>query len=432
MGIDRSEVNQLLRFGDLPAKWQQRVRAYELDRESDDGIPWSCAKAFLPYIHLEAFREAVEKRWKVNGELLRRKDSVRTSVQFLVQGLTRPLDKKTKHNYGYQHGGDQPRLYEVNDELLTKLQVEKLPLGKGGKLVEVITNTQLNDKLQAPFLKEIVAKQNQRNNGKPDKPACNKKTPLTDAQERAKHEEQDKQLQRRICGEGGLREQALRLAMAKALKLGNWVTDGLFDDLITTSRDTAGSTYLDVAAWRYEGQLQLRAEKANGASPKTLSGYASKEAYADYSIGSIDITNDQVDDLLRIRLYTCQAILWPAAGKGVQSKRLGPTDEVPERFPVICPVVLDHWSELLCATVKDTWVDASTAGPARQWLQRFFESHNRRQLQTLAASIGAAALIHGSKTGAEEISKLMGAHRSANRLSLPAVLKPPTGKRKAR
>ena len=421
MGLERSEVNQLLRFSDLPAKWQQRVRAYEIDREASDGISWSCAKAFLPYVHLAAFRDGLDKQWKNFPYNMRRKDSVRNVVQWIVRDCTRPADEKTKHDYGWQNGGDQPRLYDLTAELRAQLKIEKLPLGKGGKDVEVITNVALNDKLQEPFLKKIAQRQNAQNNGRTEKPVA-KKT-LTPAQERAKHSEQDQQLERRICGEGGLREQALRLAMATRLKLGHWTTDGLCDDLLCTSRDSSGSSYLDVSAWRYEGQLQLRTDKAASRATGQLSGCISKEAYAAYSIGSVDMLNDPADDLLRVRLYTCQAILWPAAGKGVQSSRLCPADEIPERFPAIVPAVLEHWAEWLCASVQDTWVDAATAGPARKWLQRFFESHNRRQLQALAASIGATALIDRAKTGADEVGKLMAAHRAADRLAMPSCLR---------
>jgi hypothetical protein len=421
MGLDRSEVNQLLRWKDLPAKWQERVRTYEQDRENDNGLPWSCAKAILPYAHVPVVMDALETVWKQdwNRDRLQRKDSIRSTLQGIAEHHTRPLDKSRRHDYGWQNGGRQSRLYPLDADLREKLQVEKLPLGPKGKPVEVITNTKLNDELMQPFLKKIAAKNNGRQTN--DKPKAAKKKELTPAEERAKHADQDRQLAERIQREGGFAEQALRLAIGNALHAGHWATEGLYDDLISTSRESNGSSSLDLKAWRYEAQQILRIGRGDTAKRHSSGLYCGCEQYAEYSLGSLNLEDDPLSDVQQIRVLVCSLLLWPEE-RCAKSDRLVAVGEYPERLVWIVPSVLQTWAERMGVGVKDTWSASALPGRARVWLRAFFEAHNRRQLRRLAGDLYAMPALDGCKTGKDDVEGLLKWHSGKPALALPACL----------
>jgi len=428
MGLDRPEINQLLRFDELPKAWRDRVLRFERDPSDEDGLAWTYAKALLPYAHLAAVMAAVESIWQDSWERteFRDKEGIRQIVQQAARAGTRPVDRGEKHDYGYQQGGRLACSFELTPKVKEELAIEKLPLGPNGKWVEVATAVERYDELQALAIAAAKAKHGGRSSGEPAGASPRSKPKLTAAEERKKHADQDKELADRIARPAGWREQALRLALAEALKPGDWPTEGLYEDLIATTRESEASMYFDLKAWRYEAQRILRARRlpAGHSPPRAHLPWGRQcEGYARYSFDSLDPDGDPLDDLQQLRVITASLILWPVQQGSCDSDRLAKPGELPDRLPAIVASVLTDWSTVIGGSPQTTWEAATKPGPARTWLAAFLKAHNRRQLAALAESIDAGHEIAGAKTHGEEIERLLRAHSGSFRYPSPECLR---------
>lgn len=443
MGLDRSEVNQLLRFARLPQIWRDRVSRFERDASDPDSISWTCAKAFLPYADLPGVMAAIEETWTDDLECeessrLARKDSVRECVRWAALQATRPLDKSDKHNhdYGWQNGGYQPRLYPLTDELRDRLGI--VTIRDGDEVLERITNVELNDELQKPYLAKIVAKNATPGSSKAKaKQAADDEQQLSPAEQAredaAKAKQQDRELIDRIQRPGGLREQALRWSMANAFCSPGDLTDGLFHALVATVAQNEYASPIDWREWQCEAIRMLWSQRdpsgksvpKNAVARSRLDHHVLLVEYAEKTKQSHAIATAHVRQML-VRM-----ILFPQQPAKAESHVLASADTWPDRWPFIPMDVLEYWSRVGGATVMETWrIAAADANSSSwQWFDRFIAAHNRRQLQALARQSGQESQLKGAKTLAEERQRMAQLHAD-QLLPLPAVLQFAEAKKK--
>jgi ParB-like chromosome segregation protein Spo0J len=438
MALSRSEVNQLRRFGTLPEVWQERVARFERDRDDWEGLSWTAAKALLTDVaQLPGVLVELEKAWENEYERdeIQSKDRCRELIRDIVYRQTRPVEKsdKRRHDYGWQHGSYQPRLFPLTDELREQLGI--ITFRDGDTTVERATNVELYDQLQQPYLAKLIAKNgNGRGTAAASKPAADERTlSLVEQQraDRAKHSEQDRELQDRIQRPGGLREQALRWAMASVLPNSSAGT-GVFQTLLVTAAANEYGSQLDWKDWQQEAVAALV-----GRSPKATGKYPREHhyrAFVEWATGSAwQGTWDSMTLPLQIKM--AQLIVFPQqSDSGIQSTVCSAWDEWPGRWPHIPEIVLTEWATRLAVSVNDTWTCAADPNStARQWLELFCKAHTRRQLLALAKECRRDAELAGAKTGKQEIELLIRSHEEQP-LPLPRVLefeqpKPKKGKR---
>ena len=428
MGLQRSEVNQLLRFADLPAVWQQRVIRYDRDRDDPEGISWTCAKCLLPYVHLQPVMEGLEECWgnplgdeyEDSRTALQSKKHARELVVAIVKQHTRPADSKEPHDYGYQSGGYIPRRYELTDDLRQQLDIQQLPLGENGAKVPRICNVELNDQLMKPHLEKELASRSSGRAGL-SKPSKSDKKPagkLTAAEERAKAKQQDQQLTDRIRRPGGLWEQGLRLAIASRIEPKTADTAWLHDDLVAEARESEHNNTLHYRQWRLQAQNVWYFYKTGKLLADVRNEWQTEQYFNRsqdcYLAANPTVAGQARDASDSIRYWTTRFLLWPVSPSKDWAKheRLAPHDRLPTSMVHIPQTLLWRWATLLSIDVSLTWSDARSGSLlddcAAAWLESFLRVHNRRQLADLAKELGVG--LNGCKTLGDEVDRLLRTH----------------------
>lgn len=160
-----SAVSNLVSLLRLPPEWQERVAAGDL--------PESWARCLVKIAEAPRLLAHCEKAWK-DGAGERRKAgrrcpwSSRVEVETLVGRLlwreTRPMDGKTKFEYSYSQigsvTGSFPRLFELDDKLVARLDVVKLD--RDGEELELATHVELFDELNIPLVQAKLEKKAER------------------------------------------------------------------------------------------------------------------------------------------------------------------------------------------------------------------------------------------------------------------------------
>jgi ParB/RepB/Spo0J family partition protein len=443
MGIDRAEVNQLLRFTSLPEQWQARVARYDRDPQDPDGISWTAAKALLPYVHVPRIVEALEECWAdledweggYTRAALRSTRHVRETVQELVLRHTRPADKKEGHDYGWQQGGYQPRKYEITDEIEAELDIQEFPLGDNGKKVARICNVELNDQLMQPYLEKEIARRNGKGTDEKKTKAKSGEKPSA-AELRAKARQQDKQLADRIRRPGGLWELGLRMAIARRIQPHTSDVEWLHDDLSANARDSDQSASLAYRRWRLAAQTWwhrgitgklLRDVRDEWCNPGFFD--ASRDCYAAANPTRAGALQEAI---AAIRYWTTTFLLYPVSPADDWTyDLLANHHHVPERMVWIPQSLLRTWAEQLEVTIEDTWKAAAVGSDEGSlWLDQFLRCHNRRQIAALAEELGIS--LDGCKTLTEEIDHVAVVHAPDKKLPLPKVLDFPNPEKKGR
>src|SRR5690606_3764472 len=142
-------VNKL-RLLQLPAVWHERLASAEISER--------IARKLVPFTAAPRVMAAIDKEWQHQQKMdwQRHRWQNEREVDRLLDGIVtkavRPIDKKQKHNYGWDLGA-HPRQFNLTPEVEAKLDVVELPLGPKGATVKVATNAAEYDKLQLPLLK---------------------------------------------------------------------------------------------------------------------------------------------------------------------------------------------------------------------------------------------------------------------------------------
>lgn len=431
MALSRSEVNQLRRFGTLPEVWRERVARFERDRDDPEGLSWTAAKALLTdFAQLPAVQAELEDLWTCPywREDIRTKDRCRELIRDVVYNQTRPVDKKEKHNYGYQTGGYQPRLFQLTDEVREQLGI--ITVRDGDKTVERASNVDLYDQLQQPYLAKLIAK-NGKGKAPKSKPAADKET-LSPVQkeraERAKQAEQDRELQERIQRPGGLREQALRWAIATTVGKTDFRL-GMYQCLLVTAATNDYGSQLDWRDWQSDA---IRIMSTDKQLKKQTGAYAREYHYRQLVEYVQDSGKYWVTVAAELQSLIAELVLFPRMPiPKVDSAVCCPEDQWPSCYPHVPENVLLDAAAKISVSVTDTWVCAADEhSTARQWLELFFKAHTRRQLLALAKECRRDAELAGAKTNKEEIERLIRSHEEQP-LPLPRVLEfeQPKGKK---
>lgn len=425
--INDREVNQLRRFHTLPIGWQQRVTKYEHTKgEDDDSLPWTAAKALLPYIELHPVLSQLEIDWtneRWNRDEMRSRHGFRDYVHRAVQDQTRPVSAE--------------QIASLTPDQATLLDLRQLPTGPNGKKETLAC-------CGPDFFRQIFPQPTRPAITLRDEtthsPAAGGAQDLTPAALAAKARTDDAELKARIQRPGGLAEIALRLACRESteLKPGSPQARSICRWLAVCSRDTDGAANADPATW-ITSAAKIYGARAGVLTPGLVEckGYAhpTKEEYGRFWFfsGGLD---DELDAHDQIDVIFCQLILWPQTDE-TESPDLYPPEKWPERLPWIHDWLLGVIADRLDARVDQTWHDSAMPGntAAQAWFAAFLATHNRRQLTDLAkasmpfgpsfACLSVAAFAELKKT--DQIAALQEAH-GRNQLRQPKILQPKKAK----
>jgi len=153
-----------------------RVGPYFQKLLAEGELAESAVRSIAPYADHAPLMKAFEKDHKQNAAYeWQSRDEVARTVTYIVNEETRPIDKKIKHHYGYQLGGEHRRYFELDDATRAKLDIVEIQVGKSKQ--ERALNVKAYDKLQLPLIRERLKEKG----SKSKKAASGKK--LTPAQQ---------------------------------------------------------------------------------------------------------------------------------------------------------------------------------------------------------------------------------------------------------
>ena len=464
LDLDRPEVNQLRRFGELPAAWRDRVRSYELGE--DDGISWSAAKALIPYVAVPAVLDDLESSFSkdefLRAEMLTR-DGFREAIQDAASRTTRPVEPGARVNYKGDHYWTDRKLpaKSLSPEDLDTLKIVELPLGPNGKMERRATCDETAFEIVFPIPKAksqsgSVGKLDNMGDGRPNGNGNNMKPVETELDRRAKAKADDQYLADRIQRPGGLAAWALRIACAHSdrLRAGSAQARQVWRLLSACARDKDSTWHLDPAQWICYA-AQIWAHRAGVKLPplKPRANTWDRLLKEDW-VGSL-LALGQADDPLTahddIELTACELILWPQTDMLIAPGLFEPDEFPPAPEPWIDDWLLQPIAAELQASLADTWEAArrkASGAPlgfalqATAWLTCFLNAHDKRQLVTLtgsdvlrswgpiaAAGLGSTAVEFAKRSKSQMVEGLIAAH-VAEGLRLPkslAVAKPKKG-----
>lgn len=435
-----SGVKNLLRLLELPEKLQAAVDAGRLSQKA--------ALACVPWVGVPTLEQAVLEMsdgWNPEGHP--------HTVECLLQQDLRPVEPGDRRYVSYPFtlcGRDGNASCGFSDEIFAggkkKLTPTAEAVAKYG-LIQVkiankptwlATNTAAWDAREQEFHSE--------------KPAGSKKSPgsppakVSAAEQRRKDEESDRLLHERITRPGGLAEIALRLAIARSLQPSNWLTEWAYDLLISTARDSEGSTYLNIAAWQHEGdRLVLQERHPEGAIPTIHGGdgYRSRLDYGRYQVKVLNRDGDPVTDTETKHWHVTRLLLWPQQLRdSLRSELLAQPGIMPARFPAIDQELIGRLADLSGARIMDVWESAAEEyavqesqvwtrcgdylGVPAVWFAEYLGAYaTRRQFEALDAELGFSAELGfggGLKGTLGELRTAMAAAHAEKRLKLPKAL----------
>ena len=420
LAINDREVNQLRRFNTLPTAWQQRVTRYEHTQgDENDALPWSAAKALLPYTQLPEVLKELETDWsdaRWNRNDMRSRDAFRNYVHRAVQDHTRPMSK------------DQ--LASLTPDQETLLDIRSLPTGKNGSQESLACCDP--EIFRQIFPNPTYPTVTLRDNTAPKPPAKD----LSTADIAAKAKADDAELKDRIQRPGGLAEIALRLACQKSpeLKPGSPQARSITRWLSVCARDTGASAILEPATWiTSAGKIYAARTGAKHCALPSSIGFARpmREDYGHFWAFTKNL-DDELDGHDQIDVIFCQLVLWPQTDE-TESPDLYQPDKWPEHLPWIHAWLLDRIAERLIATVAQTWKASQRPEhlAAWTWFNAFLQTHNRRQLSDFAKasmpfgpSFSCPSVAEFAELkNTDQITALQEAHRRDN-LRLPKILQP--------
>jgi ParB family transcriptional regulator, chromosome partitioning protein len=408
-GLSESAGKNRIRLLQLTPKLQAAIAAGALaERVARYLIPYSLLSGVMAAAEKEML--ARDKPWYLWPD--RSEVDLKRGIQQMVQRLTRPLDGKTKHDYGYQRGQHPCYFAGELDEGLRK-SLGAVEVRIDNKPVLLATNVAEFDRRNFERLEQEQAAKKARAEKRANKARAEGKAANPDAER-----SQDAALERKI------REwvqQFRRLAIAEALVPGDkrtkqvigWLEDVAVSD-VTQAEWTA-------AAAAYRGLVQSSYDP--GAEPW-------------YAWDLADDPDHQA--CLRARM-----ILWPQWREwphqsppaipwdedGVAAGVLAQPEVLPERFATLGFIdEIKAVADSLCVSGWDTglgsaWLRARDPGPYRMMLQRLLSFHNRRQLLRLAEEQRIERAIAKCKKVDEMRAAMMAMHEGQDSLAPPPWLR---------
>jgi ParB family transcriptional regulator, chromosome partitioning protein len=329
---------------------------------------------------------------------------------------TRPVgDKKHKHAHGYQQGGFQPCLFnleKINGIHRTELQIVEIPDGEKG-VRSVALNVKLWHTLQDPLVAaKIKSKSKPIAEGKSKATAGSKAPAPTAAELKAKRKKQDDQLSQYtrnwICT-------ALRCTMAnrtpphRVLALAPWLINAFM---------LWGNVFSEIYQWAVSELVGSSAKQSKYGGRWSDSA---KDSDALQSIRSAEFW-----------AALWRVALWPVATRNDTNVGLATIGTIPDQMPRIDPEKVHELAATLGVSMETVWTHAAEDGWERSLVLKWLEYHTKDQLIDLAKSLKIT--LTTDKRG-DMAAELLGHHRlgTGRQLHMPAVLSAPkAGKRGAR
>ncbi len=351
-----------MRLLDLPEPWKKRVVSRE--------IPETFARLLLPYKDCGPLVGVLDKEVLAKAGGMSR-DEFEDQIEWKTGSNSRQMKTKGKTYEKF-------RKFDVDDATLANLGVVEIP-GRNGEMEERATNVKLWDKLQA-----AAVKAGEKKKAAGGKKAAKKKK-LSPAQEKAKAEEQARQLAERI---GRWKLMFLRSAAAERIASGSNQGYGAGvgpATIVLLLEFAAGGN-----ASRYRTHLEaaLREVGIRGGRYEGVSSMLLKLGVAETAGVAVDV---------------CVRIL--------EEEILELPGDLVERL-----------AEILSLSVDDLWHAARKSNEGRRRLETFFELHTKDALAGLVAEWKLGGLFKDAKSKADFVSGLV-AQLKGQVLELPKSLK---------
>lgn len=387
-----------LRLLDLPAKVKAAV--------SDGRLAERNARYLVPYTQVAGVMKAVEQSLsaKGNGQLWwleggRDEEQVKHGVRRLVESLTRPVDGKTKHDYGWQEGQHPCYFRKSIDETLRK-ELGVIEIRVDNRPLEVATNVERFDELN----REQMAKRKETQKakqmaGNPDAAGASKES----------NQSQDARLASKVAI---WRHRFLRQSIARALQPGCPWCDKVCLWVLTQSHENLNRWL--IAIGERSGMLSDELDQVGCDDCLSWWGLINRMTPDDA---------DPVSDLEWARCELARYLLWPvssdplAADACARDVLVGP-GELPLRIPDLYFGEVEEVAEYLHRQEPSretgfsaAWDRARRSGPERQMFMELLEYPNRRQLHAWCEEWGVWDLVRGWKrltTQVEAVCELHG------------------------
>lgn len=380
MGVAESTARNLLRVVKLPEYWTRQVISGEM--------PGSFLRPVASYADYPAVLQLIEHNHRDDAETgwayvenWGSRDAVQQSVESIVWGETRPLTADDRTADESAPGRCELRFdaSSLTQKQLGELEVIEVPDGKGGILQRCVNSRQWYDLQQSRDVARTVG-------GKP-----------TRKQQQANAKEAAEKLQRAV---DRWRLEWLRWLCARAL---------------ATCAESQRWQLLVWVAWcrSYQGPSSTDLETALVSALKDR-GIRAKLTY-DTDVFDLLGKVPSGEQAVLAAEFLCR-LLYPGwitneAGTSAES-----VDCKVDNLPV---TLIEGLAENLGIDLATAWSDAQAASQRPAIWIRFFEAHNKEQLDALGTELGVSMLGFAS-----ESNKVKALTTKAKILKLPAAIKP--------
>lgn len=420
MGISQSYASLLQSVARLPECWRSAVCAGE--------IPGSFLRPVARYADCPEFLGLLWDRYRKDVSSAdawveacwSSRRGVEETVDDVLRWHTRALTREDLLD-NERHSLPRFEAAGLSPADLAKLRIERLPVD--GRELSRCLDCDAWD-----LLNDAARDADASQGGRQRSARSAAKRPRTAEQSRELEAKSDRQLLAQICGPGGLREIALRIAMRRQLLPGHWVTAELHDELAATAKGGNGFASLDYARWRYAAQRLVLLERDKRPQVGKCLRHVGPREWSKASLAALAPEGDPLSDGERRRWWICRLILWPVQSACALDGMIVCEGEWPESFPWIDLATLEDYAQLAGARVGQCWDHARQAGTLeRGWLVQFIRKHSTlRQRGALCEELGVE--VCGKDKQSELLEKLLAAHQEHG-LRLPKVLGDAKGKK---
>lgn len=328
---------------------------------------------------------------------------------------TRPMDKLGTYDHGWQNGGQQPCLFDVEkltDKQRAELCIVEVPNSvpawqrkKGQKAPAtrlVALNAKAWHKLQDPLVKAAVAAAKQP---KSPKSKSDDDKPLTAAELKAKRKKANDQL------ENCTREWMCLALRYQCSQIKSWTQDevkvqDLVPWLIAVSHEAS-----QMARWNEWALVECGADlkSSRGGGLLNVSAVGFHKLIATTGNGNFYAA------LWRV-------LLWPAGNASIFHPDLAAPGSIPERLPQFGTKSIHQLAEACGVSMETVWMAAAKESMQRSLVRQWLTRHNKEQLVDLAKSLGVT-LADGRRS--DMVDELLGHHQHSPKkkpLKLPPMI----------